>query len=92
MIGFVRCECLIYDAQSLKEKRMVLQRIITRLKQRYNVSVSELDYQDLWQRTEIGIAAVASSRAAAEKELERSLKMIDSFPEIERAKTTYEWF
>ncbi len=92
MIGFIRCECLIYNAQSLKEKRMVLQRILTRLKQRYNVSVSELDYQDLWQRTEIGIAAVASSRAAAEKELERALKMIDSYPEIERAQTSYEWF
>jgi uncharacterized protein YlxP (DUF503 family) len=50
MIGLVECECLIYDAASLKEKRAVLQRILMRLKQRFNVSVSETDFQDVWQR------------------------------------------
>jgi uncharacterized protein YlxP (DUF503 family) len=91
MIGYVECECLIYDAASLKEKRAVLQRILMRLKQRYNISVSELDYQDTWQRTKIGMAAIASTRQAAEQELQQALNMIDSFPEIERAKTSFEW-
>lgn len=91
MIAFVRCDCLIYDAHSLKDKRSVVQRILSRLKERYNVSVSELGHQDLWQRTEIGIVSIASSRQAAEAELNRALKMIDSFPEIERATTQIEW-
>lgn len=91
MIGYVQCECLIYDAQSLKEKRAVLQRIITRLKQKYNISVAEIDYQNLWQRTKLGIVAITSDRAATEKELLRALEMIDSFPEIERTVTTFEW-
>lgn len=91
MIGYVECECIIYDAGSLKEKRAVLQRIIMRLKQRYNISVSELDYQDTWQRTKIGMAAVSSTRQATEKELQQALNMIDSFPEIERATTSFEW-
>ena len=43
IVGLVRCECIIYDAHSLKEKRAVLQRILTRLKQRFNASVSEVD-------------------------------------------------
>jgi uncharacterized protein len=91
MIGYVECECIIYDAGSLKEKRAVLQRIIMRLKQRYNVSVSELDYQDTWQRTKIGMVAISSTRQATEKELQQALNMIDSFPEIERAATSFEW-
>ncbi|RCK10942.1 DUF503 family protein [Bacillus licheniformis] len=41
MIGFVECECIIYDASSLKEKRAVLKRIITRIRAKFNVSVSE---------------------------------------------------
>lgn len=56
MIGFAECECIIYDASSLKEKRAVLKRIITRIRGRFNVSVSEIAYQDSWRRTSIGIA------------------------------------
>lgn len=91
MIGSAYCECIIYDAHSLKDKRAVLQRILTRLRQRYNVSAAEVGYQDAWQRTEIAIVAVTSSRAATEKELTSALKLIDSFPEIERTVTTVEW-
>ncbi|MFC4320139.1 DUF503 domain-containing protein [Litchfieldia salsa] len=91
MIGLVECECMIYDAASLKDKRAVLQRILTRLKQRYNVSVSEIDFQDTWQRTKIAIVTVSSSRQSLEKELNNCLKLIDSFPEIERAVTEFEW-
>jgi uncharacterized protein len=92
MIAAVTCECLIYDAQSLKGKRAVLKSIITRLKQRLNISVSETDFQDLWQRTEITIVTVASDRVVAEKELNKALAMIDSTPEIERTITNFEWF
>ncbi|MFC1284949.1 DUF503 domain-containing protein [Bacillus paralicheniformis] len=92
MIGFVECECIIYDASSLKEKRAVLKRVITRIRTKFNVSVSEIDYQDTWQRTSFGIAAVSSSRVQTEKELQRVLSFIDSFPEIERTITRTEWF
>lgn len=91
IIGLAACECIIYDTHSLKEKRAVLQRILTRLKQRYNVSVSEVDYQDLWQRTKIAIVAVSSTQVSTEQELQNALKMIDSFPEIERTITDLEW-
>ncbi|MDT2045833.1 hypothetical protein CHN50_15945 [Priestia aryabhattai] len=91
MIGLVECECLIYNAASLKDKRAVLQRIIMRLKQKYNVSVSETDFQDVWQRTKISIVAVSSSRVATEQELQKAIALIDSFPEIERTITTFDW-
>jgi len=87
----VECECLIYNAASLKDKRAVLQRIIMRLKQKYNVSVSETDFQDVWQRTKISIVAVSSSRVATEQELQKAIALIDSFPEIERTITTFDW-
>jgi uncharacterized protein YlxP (DUF503 family) len=92
MIGALKVECIIYDASSLKEKRAVLQRVIDRLKNRYNIAVSETNYQDLWQRTEISIVAVSSNRVIVEKELNSALRMMDSFPEIETTITTYEWY
>lgn len=91
IVGIARCECMIYDAGSLKEKRAVLQRIISRIRQKYNVSVSEVDYQDAWQRTAIAVAAIASAKVPAERELQNAIKLIDSFPEIERTLTDIEW-
>jgi uncharacterized protein len=91
IVGLASCECIIYDAHSLKDKRAVLQRILTRLKQKYNVSVSEVEFQDVWQRTKIAIVTVSSARQATERELQNALQMIDSFPEIERTITDIEW-
>ncbi|AEO99238.1 DUF503 family protein [Weizmannia coagulans] len=91
MIGSARCEFRIYDARSLKEKRAVLQRILTRLKQKYNVAAGEMDFQDAWQRTLVEVVTVASSRAAAERELQRAILFLDSFPEWERLETNIEW-
>lgn len=91
IVGLALCECIIYDAHSLKDKRAVLQRILTRLKQKFNVSVSEVDYQDVWQRTKIAIVVVTSKQVMTERELQNALKLIDSFPEIERTITRFEW-
>ncbi|MCQ6274137.1 DUF503 family protein [Bacillus sp. V3B] len=91
IVGLVACECIIYDAHSLKEKRAVLQRVMTRLKQKYNVSVAEVDFQDAWQRSKIAIVVVASARVPAEVELQHALKFVDSFPELERTITDIEW-
>ncbi|EEM15810.1 hypothetical protein bpmyx0001_32800 [Bacillus pseudomycoides DSM 12442] len=83
---------MIYDVHSLKEKRAILQRILTRVKQRYNVSVSEVGHQDVWQRTEIAIVSVSSNRVVCEKEMNRVLAYVDSFPEVERTITQLEWY
>ncbi|AGK53093.1 MAG: YlxP-like protein [Bacillus sp. (in: firmicutes)] len=91
IVGLATCECILYDGHSLKEKRAVLQKILTRLKQRYNVSVAEVDFQDAWQRTKFAIVAVASAKMAVDRELQNALKLIDSFPEIERTITDIEW-
>ena len=91
IIGAAECECIIYNAQSLKDKRAVLQRILMRLKQKFNVSVAEVGYQDVWQRTKIAIVAVTDGRIATEQELQKALRLIDSFPEIERTVTEIEW-
>lgn len=91
IVGAAECELIIYGAQSLKEKRAILQRLLTRLKQKFNVAVSEVGYQDVWQRTAIAIVTVASARVAVDKELQRVLQFVDSFPEIERTITEIEW-
>lgn len=90
MIVYAEVECLLYEGQSLKSKRSVLKRITTRLSQNFNVAVAELDYQDLWQRTKLGIVTVSNDTVHAEKVIQQTLNMIDSFPELERTITDIE--
>lgn len=83
MIVYLEVEFIIPDAHSLKEKRAVLQRMITRAKQKFNVSVAEIDHQDVWQRTKIAVVTVASSRQAAEREIDQVLHFLQSNPSWE---------
>lgn len=48
-------------AQSLKDKRSVLKRLVHKLRTNFNVSVSEVGDQDLWQSTQLAIVMVGTS-------------------------------
>jgi len=58
MVGVLRVDLSIGDAQSLKDKRRVLKSIKDRLSNTFNVSVAEVDEKDAWQRAVLGIAMV----------------------------------
>jgi uncharacterized protein YlxP (DUF503 family) len=91
MIGLLTVEFFIYEAQSLKDKRSVVQRAVNRIRQRLNVAVSETDFQDLWQRAEISMVTVSSDKIIAEKELQRALAIITSITELEVTDSKVEW-
>jgi len=48
----------IHEAHSLKEKRRVAKSIKDRLKNKFNVAVSEIGDQDIWQSLHLGIVSV----------------------------------
>jgi uncharacterized protein YlxP (DUF503 family) len=91
MIGFLTCECHIYDVHSLKEKRSVLKRLIHSISKKFNVSVAETNYQDLWQRFEIGVVMISNNKTLVEKDLHKVLATIDSFTELQCTHYTIEW-
>ena len=90
MIVYTEVECMLYEGHSLKEKRSVLKRIIAKLRRDFNVSVAELDYNDLWQRTKLGIVTVSNEQIHSEQVIQEVLRVLDSFPEIERTITNIE--
>jgi uncharacterized protein YlxP (DUF503 family) len=77
-VGVLVVELEIFGARSLKEKRFILKSLLDRLPNQLNVSVAEVGHQNLWQRSEIAIATVASSRAVVEATLERVDRMVES--------------
>ncbi|HLS61410.1 MAG TPA: DUF503 domain-containing protein [Virgibacillus sp.] len=87
MIVYAEVECMLYEGQSLKEKRSVIKRINAKLRKDFNVSVAELDYLDLWRRTKLGIVTISNEHVHAEQVIQSVLAVIDSFPELERTIT-----
>ena len=55
---------------SLKEKRMIVQSLITRLQSRLHVSAAEIEEQDTHQIIVIGVAAVVPHQAMADRVME----------------------
>ncbi len=69
-VGLLTLEIHIPDARSLKDKRQVLRSLKERLRARFNVAVAELDHQDTWQRSQIGIVSLSNDGAHLEKSLQ----------------------
>lgn len=69
-IGVLTLELHIGDAHSLKDKRHVVKSLKDRLRTRFNVSVAEIDHQDVWQRSVIAAVTVSGERAHAEQVLQ----------------------
>lgn len=90
--GLLQCECILYSAASLKDKRSVILSILRKAINNHNLAASETDFQDTWQRTTLAFVSVGTSRVSVERELNRALALIDGCPDIERTRTTYEWF
>lgn len=66
-VGLCVIQIHLPGVSSLKEKRQVLRSLKDRLRQHYNVSVAEVDHQDLWQRATLGIVGIASARVPLEQ-------------------------
>lgn len=63
-IGIVTLDIIIHGSSSLKDKRRVMQSLKVRLRKSFNVSVTEVDNQELWQRSTLGISLVATTEPA----------------------------
>jgi uncharacterized protein YlxP (DUF503 family) len=70
VIGVLTLELRLEDSHSLKEKRHVVESLKTRLRNKFNVAVAEVDYQDLWQRAAVAAVTVSSDHTHAGKVLQ----------------------
>jgi uncharacterized protein YlxP (DUF503 family) len=67
----------IPESGSLKAKRQVLRRITDRVKAKFNVSVAEVEDQDLWQKAGLALAVVGNERRHVEEQLEKIIHFVD---------------
>jgi uncharacterized protein len=70
VVGVLTLEIRVEHSHSLKEKRHVVKSLKDRLRERFNVSVAEIDDLDSWQASVIAAATVSNDRVHAEQVLQ----------------------
>ena len=83
IIGSCNFDMLLPGCQSLKEKRMVLSSIKQKLKNDFNIAVAELEYNDYWQRSLIGIVTISNSQHNINEIFDKIVSLLESNPAVE---------
>ncbi len=78
VIGICRIEMFFPNLQSLKDKRRVLKSILAKLRQKYNVSIAEIDDHEKWQKTTLAAACVSNDSGFVNRILDRIVKELEN--------------
>ncbi len=92
VIGVLKLELYFPGSGSLKSKRQILKRIKDRTHSRFNVSISEVDNGDLWQRATLGVAVVSKDQRYANGVLSRIADNVEREDATEVIDITMEFF
>ncbi|HUO56600.1 MAG TPA: DUF503 domain-containing protein [bacterium] len=77
VIGLLRVEVHIPESGSLKSKRFVLKSLTDRVRKNFNVSMAEVEYQNLWQRSVLAVVTVNTDRPHADSTLSKILDLME---------------
>lgn len=83
VIGVLRVELRLYGVQNLKQKRSVIQKLLSRCRNRFPVSAAEVEHQGLWQRTALGFVVVNTSEQVVAPILQRLEDELAAFGDAE---------
>ena len=75
-IGALRVRLRFPENESLKGKRRMLKSITAQVRNKFNVSIAEVEDQDLWQLATLGVVCVSSERRHANEILSKVMDFI----------------
>ena len=82
--GICKIRLHLPGTESLKGKRRIVKSVISRLRNQYNISIAEVDDQDLWQLATLGVACVSNHNQHVDETLSKVLGFIaQNYPELE---------
>jgi uncharacterized protein YlxP (DUF503 family) len=77
-IGALRVRLRIPENHSLKGKRMVLRSVTSQVKNKFNVSIAEIEDQDMWQVATLGITCVSNDSRHVNETLSHVMNFIET--------------
>ncbi len=88
LVALERFDLRIPDCRSLKQKRHVVKSLSGAIRSRFDVSVAEVDYQDLWQRSAIGVAVVGAERHHVRKVMHQIETFVEAWGGVDVIEAT----
>lgn len=82
-LGLLTVELHFANNHSLKDRRSVMTSLKERIRGRFNVSVAEADFGDVWQRGGFIVSSAGVNPTAVEKTLRSVLEFIDGDPRVQ---------
>ena len=76
-VGVLEVDLYLPECTNRKEKRQVLNGLKAKMRNRYNISVAEIDSQGLWQRSKLMIALASADVKGANSLLSQVISFID---------------
>lgn len=73
----------IPHATSLKDKRQVRRSLIDKTRQRFNVSIAEVDTQNTHQTLTLGVAVVSGEVSRTQNSLDEIIRFMENNPDAE---------
>lgn len=92
VVGVLKLTVYLPENHSLKGKRGVIKKIKARVANSFNVSVSECDAQDLWQRAVLGFAQVGTDTGYVDGTLRQIVHCIEDLHLVEVGEEVIEFF
>lgn len=83
VIGVLQVAIRLPESHSLKEKRRLVKSLVTRVRNKFNVSISEVDSQDSWQLATLAVAHVGNARRYTNELLDQALRFMEDVKKIE---------
>jgi len=83
IVGTCSLKLMIYESNSLKDKRHIIKSIMGRIQSRFNVSIAEIGLNDCWRTSIIGFACVTNDTSHANQIISKVLKFIDGDNRVE---------
>jgi len=77
-VGVCKIKLRLPDNLSLKGKRQVVKSVTARLKNKFNISVAEVEDNDLWQLATIGICVVSNDQRFSNEVLSKAVEFVVS--------------
>jgi len=75
-IGVLRVALHVPDSGSLKHKRRYVQSLKQQIRNKFNVSVAEVDSHDLWQRIDLAAVMVSTDATFIDQVFSEVMKLV----------------
>src|SRR5690554_4915965 len=77
-VGILKLYISINDACSLKGKRQIIKSLKDRLRARFNAAVAEVEHNDTWKNTVLGIACVSNDNRHVDSTMNSVVNFVEN--------------